>query len=185
MANRALATRRSAQRGIGRAFDAFGARPFGIAVFASSVALLVYLQVGIGGSIRADAVALARMVDHPARVASFVTSVYVIAGESVETGTPLVELSPHFIDRELGQIDAEVQKLLEESKLAQARPSRPTMLRLSTPPTPSNASRKLTKSTACPSAFFTSKIYPIKKSPQHSRSLSGLSCRVFHAAKRN
>jgi biotin carboxyl carrier protein len=121
MANRVLATRRSAQRGLGRTFDAFGARPFGIAVFAVSVALLVYLQVGIGGSIRADAVALAPMVDHPARVASFVTDVYVRAGDAVDAGTPLVDLSPHFIDRELGRIDSEIQKLLEESKLAQAR----------------------------------------------------------------
>ena len=121
MANRIRATRRSAQRGLGRLFDAFGARPFGIVVFAMSVALLVYLQVGVGASIRADAVALASMVDHPARVASFVTEVYVRAGDAVDTGTPLVELSSHFIDRELGRVDAEIQKLLQESKLAQAR----------------------------------------------------------------
>lgn len=121
MANRIRATRRSAQRGVGRAFDALGARPFGIVVFALSVALLVYLQVGVAGSIRAEAVALATIVDHPARVASFVTDVYVRAGDSVDLGTPLVELSPHFIDRELGRIDLEIQKLLYESKLAQAR----------------------------------------------------------------
>jgi multidrug resistance efflux pump len=121
MATRSLATRRSAQRQIGRIFDAFGARPFGAAVFALSVALLLYLQVGVGGSIRADAVALAPMVDHPARVASFVTEVFVRPGDSVEVGTPLVELSDHFLERELTRIDAEVQKLLEESKLAQAR----------------------------------------------------------------
>ena len=39
----------------------------------------------------------------------------------MEAGTPLVELSPHFINRDLGLIDAEVLKLLQESKLAQAR----------------------------------------------------------------
>jgi multidrug efflux pump subunit AcrA (membrane-fusion protein) len=121
MAKRILAARRSARRGFGRVFEAFGARPFGIVGFALSVAALVYLQVGVAGSIRADAIALAPTVDHPVRVASFVTSVYVRAGDTVEAGTPLVELSPHFIDRDLGLIDAEVLKLLQESKLAQAR----------------------------------------------------------------
>jgi multidrug efflux pump subunit AcrA (membrane-fusion protein) len=121
MAKQILAAKRSAQRGFGRAFDAMGARPFGIAVFGLSVALLVYLQVGVVGSIRADAVALAPVVDHPARVASFVTEVYVSAGDTVAIGTPLVVLSPHFINRELDRIDLEVQKLLQESKLAQAR----------------------------------------------------------------
>jgi hypothetical protein len=102
-------------------FDALGARPFGIVAFAVSAALLVYLQVGVGAGIRADAVAIAPLVEHPSRIASFVTNVFVHAGERVSPGTPLVDLSPHFIDRELRQIDAEVEKLLEESKLAQAR----------------------------------------------------------------
>ncbi len=121
MAKRIRTTLRSAQRGFGRVFDALGARPFGILVFGLSVALLVYLQVGIAGSVRADAVALASLIDHPARVASFVTDVYVRAGDAVAVGTPLVDLSPHFINRELSRIDVEVQKLLQESKLAQAR----------------------------------------------------------------
>jgi multidrug efflux pump subunit AcrA (membrane-fusion protein) len=47
--------------------------------------------------------------------------VYVRAGDAVEAGAPLVDLSPHFIDRELAQLDAEVEKLLRESTLAQAR----------------------------------------------------------------
>ena len=117
MTERIWAARRSAQRGIGRAFDALGARPFGILVFAMSIALLVYLELGVAGSIRAEAVASAPRVDHPARVASFVTNVYVRAGDAVDPGTPLVELSPHFIDRELGRIDAQVQELLLESQL--------------------------------------------------------------------
>ncbi len=121
MADKVRTARRSAQRGFGRVFDALGARPFGIVVFALSAALLVYLQVGVAGSIRADAVALAPMIDHPASVASFVTEVYVSAGDAVDLGTPLAELSPHFIDRELSRIDVEVRKLLQESKLAQAR----------------------------------------------------------------
>ena len=36
-------------------------------------------------------------------------------------GAPLVDLSSHFIDRELAQVDAEIEKLLHESQLAQAR----------------------------------------------------------------
>lgn len=121
MENRIWSTRRNAQRELGRAFDALGARPFGMVAFGLSVALLLYLQVGAGGSIRADAVATARLVEQPARVSSFVIKVYVRAGDVVGAGAPLVDLSPHFIDRDLGRIDAEVQKLLHESKLAQAR----------------------------------------------------------------
>jgi len=121
MADRIRMTRRSVRRGIGRIFDAFGARPFGIVVFALSVGLLLFLEVGVQGSIRADAVAFAPVVNHPVQVASFVTNVFVRAGDSVEVGTPLVELSPHFINRELAEIDSKVHRLLQESKLAQAR----------------------------------------------------------------
>jgi len=119
--NRVQSIRRSARRGVDRTFDFLGARPFGIAVFGISVALLVYLQMGIGSNIRADAIATAQMRDHPALVSSFVTDVYVHVGDTVEMGAPLVELSPHFINRELERIDAEVQKMLQESELAQAR----------------------------------------------------------------
>jgi multidrug efflux pump subunit AcrA (membrane-fusion protein) len=121
VANRVQSIRRSARRAVDRIFDSLGARPLGLVVFALSVALLVTLQLGIGGNIRADAIATATMRDHPALVSSFVIDVYVHPGDTVEVGAPLVELSPHFIDRELDQIDAEVQKLLQESELAQAR----------------------------------------------------------------
>lgn len=112
---------RSGVYAVERVFDAFHARPLGIVVFVSSVALLLYLQVQTQGAIRAEAVAQGRQVDQPARVASFVTDVFVRAGDVVERGTPLVELSSHFIDRELARLDAEVEKLLRESQLAQAR----------------------------------------------------------------
>lgn len=98
-----------------------GARPFGMLVFGLSVVLLVYLQIGVVGSIRADAVAVAGLVEQPAQVSSYVMKVFVQAGDEVVTGAPLVELSPHFIDRELSRIDTQVEKLLLESKLAQAR----------------------------------------------------------------
>jgi multidrug resistance efflux pump len=112
---------RSAQRVGDRLFDAISARPLGIVVFGCSVALLLQLELGMQASIRVEAVAHAQRVDHPARVASFVTKIYVLPGDSVEAGAPLVALSPHFIDRELGHIDAEVEKLLHESQLAQAK----------------------------------------------------------------
>jgi multidrug efflux pump subunit AcrA (membrane-fusion protein) len=108
-------------RGFYRIFEGLGARPLGLLVFGASVVLLAYLETSSLGSIRADAVAHAQTVDHPAKVASFITGVYVQPGDSVEVGAPLVELSPHFIDRELSRIDAEIQKLLHESKLSQAR----------------------------------------------------------------
>jgi hypothetical protein len=56
------ATIRSAQRGLGRVFDALGASPFGIVVFAMSVALLVYLQFGVLGGVWADAVEMGNSV---------------------------------------------------------------------------------------------------------------------------
>jgi len=112
---------RSMQRFGDRIFDAISARPIGIVVFACSAALLVHLELGMQASIRADAVASAQQVDHPARVDSFVAHVYVQPGDPVEAGAPLVDLSPHFIDRELGRIDTEIEKLLQEARLAQAR----------------------------------------------------------------
>lgn len=112
---------RRSQRGADRIFDHVGARPFGLLVFVASVALLIYLQTGLQGAIRAEAVASAPQVDHPARVSSFVTSVFVRPGDTVESGSPLVELSPYFIDRQLARIDAEIEKLLHESNLAQSR----------------------------------------------------------------
>jgi len=90
-------------------------------VFLGSIGLLVYLQTSSLSAFRADAVAEAQAVDQPARVSSFVMAVYVLPGDTVDVGAPLVDLSPHFIDRELEQIDAEIEKLLRESQLAQAR----------------------------------------------------------------
>jgi len=121
MAGQMKSTWRGMQRSWDRVFDAIGARPVGIIVFAFSAALLLQLELGIQTSIRADAVASAQQVDHPARVDSFVAHVYVKPGDPVETGAPLVDVSPHFIDRELGRVDTEIDKLLQEARLAQAR----------------------------------------------------------------
>lgn len=112
---------RRGQRALDRVSEAIGAQPLGVLVFFASILLLAYLQADLGGSIRAQAVASAPQVDHPARVSSFVTSVYVKPGDIVEPGSPLVELSPHFIERELARIDTEIEKLIRESQLAQAR----------------------------------------------------------------
>ena len=121
MTGRMQTTWQGLQRAADRVFDGISARPIGIIVFGCSVALLIYLEAGMQASIRADAVAHAQSVDHPARVASFVDHVYVKPGDPVEMGAPLVDLSPHFIDRELSRIDAEVEKLLQEAQLAQAK----------------------------------------------------------------
>ncbi len=109
------------RRGLDGVSESISARPFGVLVFLGSIALLVYLQTSSLSSFRADAVAQAQAVDHPARVSSFVMAVYVLPGDTVDVGAPLVDLSSHFIDRELAQIDSKVEKLLHESQLAQAQ----------------------------------------------------------------
>ena len=121
MARQTRSIWRSVTHTLERGFDALRARPLGIAVFLASAALLLYMQVQTQGAIRAEAVARAQQVDHPAHVSSFVTTVYVHAGDIVGVGAPLVDLSSHFIDREIAQLDAEVEKLIHESTLAQAR----------------------------------------------------------------
>lgn len=102
-------------------FDAIGLRPLGIVVFAASAALLVHVIGLSANAIRADGVAVAELVDHPSRVSSFVTRVFVKRGDRVEVGIPLVELSAHFLDQDLLQIDSEIDQLVNESKLAQAK----------------------------------------------------------------
>lgn len=102
-------------------FDAVGLRPLGIVVFAASAFALTQLLGMSISSVRADAVATARVVDHPSRVGSFATTVFVSAGDPVDVGTPLVELSPHFIDRDLLQLSQETEQLINESQLAQAK----------------------------------------------------------------
>lgn len=106
------------QRAIRRGFDRLSARPLSIVVFVASVVLLVQLQSGQQGRFHARGVASATSVQHPALVASYVSSVLVRIGDRVEPGAPLAELSPHFIDRELTQIELEVKQLLEEAELA-------------------------------------------------------------------
>lgn len=102
-------------------FDLLGMRPLGIAVFAASAFALMQMIGASEHSIRAHAVAMAERVEHPSRVSSFVTSVFVKPGDRVQVGTPLVELSSYFVNQKLARIDAEVDRLITESKLEQAR----------------------------------------------------------------
>jgi hypothetical protein len=111
----------AATRGVDRVFDALGSRPLGIVVFAGSALLLFQLQIGGQGAIRAEAVAQAQHVDHPARVGSFVIETFVQPGDVVEIGTPLVQISSHFIDQEIARVDTEITKLIHERGLARAR----------------------------------------------------------------
>jgi len=90
-------------------------------VFLSSLLLLVQL-VGISNSvIRVEAVAVGTIVEHPSLVSSFATSVFVQPGDHVEVGTALVELSSHFVDQKISRIDSDMEQLINEYKLAQAR----------------------------------------------------------------
>lgn len=101
--------------------ERLNARPLGVVVFGASVALLVVLQSTQVGRFRARAVAEATAVQHSALIASFVAEVYVRPGDRVEPGTPLAELSPHFVERELAQVTAEIEQVLHEAELARAQ----------------------------------------------------------------
>ena len=102
-------------------YDAMGVRPIGFFVFVASVLLFGQLLGVSSSSVRADSVAVARVVDHPSRVASFTTEVFVKLGDRVAVGSPLVQLSSYFIDEELAQLSGEIEMLLSESQLAKAR----------------------------------------------------------------
>lgn len=112
---------RSMQRIYDRIFESVSIRPIGVVVFAASIVALVWLQNGVYSSFRAEAVAQAQLLEQPAHVDSFVLQAFVQAGETVEVGAPLVELSPHFIDRALERVDARIERLIYEARLAQAR----------------------------------------------------------------
>jgi multidrug efflux pump subunit AcrA (membrane-fusion protein) len=87
-------------------------------VFFASAALLVYLQTSSLGHFSARAIARAPSVEHPALVASFVSEVYVQPGDHVEAGVPLADVSPFFVERELRQLNAEIEQLIHERNLA-------------------------------------------------------------------
>lgn len=128
---------------LARWIERLNARPLGVVVFAASVVLLVQLQSTQFGRFRARAVADARPVEHPVLVTSFVERLHARPGDLVEPGTPLVELSPHFIERELAQVIGEIENTRHEASLALAallveeerwldselrrRPSRPSL----------------------------------------------------------
>ena len=101
-------------------FERLSARPLSIVVFAASVFLLVSLQSTQFGHFRARGVAIAHSVEHPALLATFVEEVYVQSGDRVQPGAPLASLSPYFLERELSQLNLEVEQLLHEAELARA-----------------------------------------------------------------
>ncbi len=131
------------RRGLSRSFERMSVRPLGVAVFATSVLVLVSLHSSQLGRFRSRAVAQAQVIEPPALFDSFVAKVHVRVGDRVEPGMPLAELSPHFIERELAPINAEIDELLREAELARAellvdeerwlneelrrRPSRPSL----------------------------------------------------------
>lgn len=121
MSSRGRSVTGGVARALDRGFEKLSARPLSLLVFLASAALLVYLQTSSVGHFRARAVGRAQVVEHPSLVASFISKVYVQPGDHVEAGTPLVDLSSYFIERELSQLNAEVEQLLHERNLAQAR----------------------------------------------------------------
>ena len=112
---------RSFVRRLDALFDAVGMRPLGVVVFFGSAYCLLQLIGLSGSSIRVEAVAVGTMVEHPSRVASFATGVFVKPGDHVDIGTPLVELSPYFLDQRISRLNGEIEQLINESKLAQAQ----------------------------------------------------------------
>jgi multidrug efflux pump subunit AcrA (membrane-fusion protein) len=105
---------------LARWVERLNARPLGVVVFAASVVLLVQLQSTQFGRFRARAVAHARPIEHPVLVTSFIERLHAQPGDLVEPGAPLVELSPHFIERELDQVNGEIEQTRQEARLALA-----------------------------------------------------------------
>lgn len=106
-------------RALDRFFESVGLRPVGLLGFGASVLAFVGLMGASSASFRSDAVAVAGWVDHPAMAASFVTEVLVKPGDWVEVSTPLVRLSPHFIDQRIARLDSQIEEVRNEAKLAQ------------------------------------------------------------------
>jgi hypothetical protein len=104
-----------------RCTDRLSARPLSVLVFTATFVLFAFLETREAGHFRVRAVAEARSVEHPALVESYVEKVYVRPGDPVEPGAPLAELSSHFIDREIQEIELEIVELHRKSRLEQAR----------------------------------------------------------------
>jgi len=108
-----------------RRLEAFSDRirlqPVGLFVFLASVGGLMFLQFGSLNRIKAPAVATARPFEHPSDVASVVAEVHVKVGEFVDAGAPLVTLSSRDLNRELAEIDAELDRMEKRSVLELAR----------------------------------------------------------------
>ena len=97
-----------------RIFDAIGARPLGIVVFVGSAAFFLYVAGLSAAATRADGIAVAGVVHHPAMVSSFTTAIFVRPGDRVEVGAPLVELSARFLDQAAERIDLEIAQVRSE-----------------------------------------------------------------------
>jgi hypothetical protein len=131
------------RRAVDRGFERLSARPLGIIVFGASVVMLVMLQNSQVGRFRVRALAEARIVEHPAVVQTVVERVHVRPGDLVEAGELMIELSPRFADSQLAEIDAKMEQVRREARLAAAelaideerwlnapdrrRPSRPSL----------------------------------------------------------
>lgn len=108
------------RRWFDRFFETLGARPIGILVFCASALAWVQLQAS-QPAFSAQAVAQSAFVEHPSRAASYVVEVFAAPGESVRSGTPLVRLSPHFLNQRLARLESQIEEVKNEAKLAQAQ----------------------------------------------------------------
>jgi multidrug efflux pump subunit AcrA (membrane-fusion protein) len=111
----------AAQRFMERSSERFSARPMSVIVFAATLLLFSYLETRESGRFRVRAVAQASTVAHPALAETFVETVHVRPGDTVEPGAPLVELSSYFIDRAIHEVELEIEELRRKTKLEQAR----------------------------------------------------------------
>ncbi len=109
------------RRAVDRGFERLSAHPLGIIVFGASVVMLVMLQSSQVGRFRVRALAEARIVEHPAVVQTVVDRVHVRPGDLVGAGDLMIELSPRFVDIQLAEIDAKIEEVRREARLAAAK----------------------------------------------------------------
>lgn len=101
--------------------ERIGARPLHLVVFAAALGVLGLLHSGSRGTLLVPAVGYAPNMEHPSPAATWVDQVFVLPGDRVEKGAPLLTLATTLIEREIAVIDAGIDRLHKEAEMNLSR----------------------------------------------------------------